>query len=510
LWAAGGDPDDLFCGAWARGQNDDGAPALAAQSAAPSAAVAPPSFIDSEEIATWLSGVDASGPPVEQAPPEPAAPRPVPPAAQPAPHDGDAEPGADNGAAAAPEPVAAPARGSAVGPEQRVGPITAGVSSSGWDVETSSAEGDSEEEPLAAEPPSLSTGALALGDENFGVPVVAQSSAWDAATSSSGEDVEEVSQACALKEDAGDEVDRASRWMPPLPTEAQRKTNLTLQPVVMLGLEAWLKPMLALLKRARDGAGVWNREIKTLSLEFGAGEQFMALELLGAPYRVVGTCDKKQSARDWIRREFARRVDVCFSIPEEVMSMTGFDRIQQKFLEVMPTPIDCSMARWPVNAPSWRDRRRNSETDTYHALCAMWFKHLREAKPGSFYVEFDPQIQTAATIGGGTALDEWMKQARSCGYSLVSFTAPYALWVEHLPWSALVVVGFSMACGGSFAATWFRQAVQPVLVATKNAGPPCSIWDSPSDGAKAPMGLLDPNDMESLDDTETGSAASRS
>ena len=187
------------------------------------------------------------------------------------------------------------------------------------------------------------------------------------------------------------------------------------------------------------------------------------------------------------------------------MAMAGFDRLTQKYVEVERTPLDCSIARWPVYAPSWRDRRRNADSDSYQLLTNMWFKHLSDELPGTFVVEFDPQMQAAAMVGGGMALEDWMRRARACGYYLVNFTAQYGLWLESMPWSSLVVVGFSKSCGGAAAATWFRESMQPALVATRAGGPPCCIWAArggATPGGK--WGVLDPDDQAPLEDADEG------
>jgi len=385
-------------------------------------------------------------------------------------------------------------------------PDSAGVTfaAASWDVPTSS-----DEEPMPRAAASTSSAIVAKGKPS--TPLREGVSAWDALTSSdAGSEAEEVREA-AVVTPAVDSLPTPASAVTATPAPAV-VPHVTASPRVHLGLEPWMKPVLGMSEQLRSNVGVFTRDVFIVPFNFCAGSECMALEMLGVPYRVLATSAGKGSSRDWCHRLFRDRVDCCFTTSGELASDTGWDRFNGGRLTTTNNRrSDCSTARLPMSSTKIKCGisvdGEQSATSTYEVVIKDWFDHLRKNQPSSFCVEFDPQMKTVVNGYGVCPFDEWMSTARSLGYAIVHFTVPFDLWVAGVPWSSLVVAGFSKDCGGPRAATWFRTVVQPFLLLQKASGPACQIWRRPQAKGGPPSlpGVLD-IDPEGRFDSEADSS----
>ena len=199
---------------------------------------------------------------------------------------------------------------------------------------------------------------------------------------------------------------------------------------------------------------------------------------------------------------------------DELIKGVGFDRLQGANLRVAHHgPVDCATVRLPtykhIYSPSHGDDEDDNVSAGFEATSTDWLKYLQEMKPSTCWMETDPSFKSAVTSSGRQAMDVFLDRVRKCGYTLVWFVVPHALWLAGLPKSSLIIAGFRKSAGGSAAAAWFRQSMQPMLKLQSATGPFQTLWNSARSTASLP-GILDFRVVEPFDESIAGSVAASS
>jgi len=305
---------------------------------------------------------------------------------------------------------------------------------------------------------------------------------------------EEVAKPVGVKREPVQDVGSASCVMP-LAQVKREPVFLVPRPMIVVGVEKWLQPLLSLTEDIRTSAGPCNREYRVHRLVLGSGAPLVALRLLGIQYSCGGTSAAKQSSITLCRTLFGDTMKRCFATAYELNASGGLNRLSGALVAPPTEQPDCLTAFFPPYkrsssarhaVPSFDDDCNNSYAGTH----ADFIAHLRRFSPKQFWIDADQALRTATTRFGGLALDDLLRECRGLKYAMSAFSAPHNIWVKDAPRITLVVCGFSQEAGGNQASAWCMDAVKNILETLLFKGPVHRIWGQP--GTDGVSGILDP------------------
>ena len=219
--------------------------------------------------------------------------------------------------------------------------------------------------------------------------------AWEPESSSEDENVEACCAAAVVLQEASpekrsrlSEASGVGAQVGPFDSQAMTPVvKIPVEPMILLGVEAWLKPLLSMTESVRAKAGFALRHFLTENFHFGSGAELCSLKLLGIPHQCIGIADKTQSGRDVLQRLFSENVSCCFTTGQELLTGVGFDRLHCRDVRLpAESRPDMSTTRLPPYAPP----RKNSavgEGDaatSYDMVASEFLEHLRIHRPVSF------------------------------------------------------------------------------------------------------------------------------
>ena len=173
-------------------------------------------------------------------------------------------------------------------------------------------------------------------------------------------------------------------------------TRIPVVPRPMLGVEGWFHDLLQRTDAIRSAAGDASRPFRLFVLQWGAGSEAAALTLLGVPFEVVGTTDRKTASLDFCKRLFGDKVAVCYTTPDELLRREGlcFDRNRSVSMPdfEMKRP-DLSCCHFPPYVQS-KGNAEHSGSKNYETACTDRFFHLQEGVASHGCLEYG-QVERA-------------------------------------------------------------------------------------------------------------------